>query len=198
MPRQAERATDRRVARTQKALRSALHALVREKNYDDIAVKEILDRADVGRSAFYAHFRDKDDLLASAIRDMIEPTQPSRRKSGDCLADRLPGFSLPIFEHHDGHRWTAPLRMSPRARAILHEYLRKVVRGWIAPQMKKSYRGQNGDLPAVPGELWVEYVASTLILVLEWWLETRSPLSAHEVNQLLHSLLRPTLTAWGV
>jgi AcrR family transcriptional regulator len=46
--------TDRRVARTQKRLREALHSLIHERDYDSIAVKEILDRADVGRSAFWS------------------------------------------------------------------------------------------------------------------------------------------------
>ena len=62
---------DRRVARTKKALLDALHSLISEKDYDSIVVKEILDRADVGRSAFYTHFSDKDDLLAHGIQDIV-------------------------------------------------------------------------------------------------------------------------------
>ena len=49
----AQQKTDRRVARTQKLLRDALHSLIHERDYDSIVVKEILDRANVGRSAFY-------------------------------------------------------------------------------------------------------------------------------------------------
>lgn len=66
---------DRRVQKTQSSLRQALLSLLAEKPYDSVAVKEILDRANVGRSTFYMHFRDKDDLLVSGIDDMIGPVE---------------------------------------------------------------------------------------------------------------------------
>lgn len=59
------RGRDRRVQRTQNLLHQALASLVLEKDYDSISVKEILDRANVDRSTFYMHFRDKDELLVS-------------------------------------------------------------------------------------------------------------------------------------
>src|SRR5437867_644732 len=55
-------AGDRRVRRTTRALIEALVALVLEKRYDAITIQDLLDRADVGRSTFYAHYRGKDDL----------------------------------------------------------------------------------------------------------------------------------------
>lgn len=190
-------ATDRRVARTQKALREALHSLVREKDYDDIAVKEILDRANVGRSAFYSHFRDKDDLLASTIHDIIEPLHLAERGAAGSQSEKLLWFSLPIFKHHDGHRWTAALKMGPRARAILHEHLRRCLVDLIGRQANKSRREIRGTSGTIPIVLMVEYLASTFILVLEWWLETESSLSAEQVDHLFRSLVQPTLAAKG-
>ena len=57
---------DRRIQKTKNLLHQALGSLIREKPYDAIVVKEILDRANVGRSTFYTHFRDKDELLVKA------------------------------------------------------------------------------------------------------------------------------------
>src|SRR5437867_8818115 len=54
---------DRRIQRTRKTLHEALMALVLEGPYDSITVQQILDRANVGRSTFYTHFQDKDELL---------------------------------------------------------------------------------------------------------------------------------------
>src|SRR3979490_230288 len=55
--------TDRRSHRTKRQLSEALVELVKVKRFDDITVQNVIDRADVGRSTFYTHFRDKEDLL---------------------------------------------------------------------------------------------------------------------------------------
>lgn len=54
---------DRRVRRTREALHRALIELMMERAYDRITVSDVIARADIGRSTFYAHYRDKDDLL---------------------------------------------------------------------------------------------------------------------------------------
>jgi AcrR family transcriptional regulator len=58
---------DRRTARTRLVLLSAFVALVQERRYEAIRVGDIVDRADVGRSTFYDHFRSKDDLLRQSM-----------------------------------------------------------------------------------------------------------------------------------
>src|SRR5262244_141968 len=111
---------DRRVQKTKNLLHQALGSLIREKPYDAIVVKEILDRANVGKSTFYTHFRDKDDLLISGIHDMLGPVpSPTRtlRKSQDWIL----WFGLPGFEHHYRQALSWGVSIGPRARAILHE-----------------------------------------------------------------------------
>jgi len=58
---------DRRIQKTLQLLQNALAALISEKDYDAITIQEILDRANVGRSTFYAHFENKDQLLRSIL-----------------------------------------------------------------------------------------------------------------------------------
>jgi AcrR family transcriptional regulator len=96
---------DRRVQRTKASLHDALIGLAREKPYPSIAVKEILDRANVGRSTFYTHFSDKDDLLESGIHEILGSIQ-SQPRSGSHL-ERAVAFSLPLLKHIDEHRRTA-------------------------------------------------------------------------------------------
>src|SRR4051794_9415658 len=62
---------DRRSLRTRRALGEALVDLMLEKRYDTITVQEIIDRADVGRSTFYAHYMDKEDLLQNQVAHLI-------------------------------------------------------------------------------------------------------------------------------
>ena len=64
--------TDRRVTQTRDALGDALVALMHEKQFDDITVQEVLDRAGIGRTTFYTHYRDKGDLLLSDAEDFLE------------------------------------------------------------------------------------------------------------------------------
>lgn len=184
---------DRRVARTQKRLREALHSLIHERDYDSIAVKEILDRADVGRSAFYMHFRDKDELLVSALHEIIRAVPSSRPLSGDIGSERLLWFSLPVFEHLDQIRGAGELKLGPRGRAVLHGHLQKVLAALIEEDVKKVFRGRRRAAGQIPLDLLVRYIDSTFIQVLDWWVENRCPLPPKAVNRLYHSLVAPTL-----
>ena len=62
---------DRRVQRTRQLLNRALMELIVEKGYDSVTVQDIIDRANLGRSTFYAHYQDKDDLLFSGIDEVV-------------------------------------------------------------------------------------------------------------------------------
>jgi AcrR family transcriptional regulator len=143
MPLRVKTLNDRRVQKTHHLLRGALVSLIAEKPYDSIVVKEILDRANVGRSTFYMHFRDKDDLLVSGIHEMLGPLPraAARLPSGKGL-DRILWFSLPVFEHHHRHAHAWGDRIGTRGRAILHEHLRRVLADVIAEVMKKELRGR--------------------------------------------------------
>lgn len=81
-PGKKRRKPDQHIRRTHERLGSALVRLIAEKPIDDITVQEVLDRAAVGRSTFYLHFRSKDDLLFSQLEMFLETmsTALSRQK----------------------------------------------------------------------------------------------------------------------
>lgn len=185
--------TDRRVQKTQNLLKEALVALISEKPYDSIAIKEILDRANVGRSTFYMHFRDKDDLLLSGIQQMLGPLPQTGRVSPGKGYERILWFSLPVFEHHYRHAHAWGDRIGPKARAILHEHLRTVLADVIAQIMKKGFRAARTGAPAVPTDLLSSYVSSTFVLVLNWWLDTGMSMPPKEIDKLFRGLATPTL-----
>jgi AcrR family transcriptional regulator len=134
----ARRIRDRRIEKTQNVLRQALVSLMHEKPYDAIAVTEILERANVGRSTFYVHYRDKDELLVSGIHDMLRPVRSAAAPASVNQLERIIRFSLPIFEYHRQHRPVGGSRMGTRGRAILHEHLRRVLAELIADDVKKA------------------------------------------------------------
>ncbi len=92
-----KKAVDRRVQRTRQLLQDALVSLIQEKGYEAVTVQDILDQANVGRSTFYAHFRDKEELLLSRfehLRSEFERHQQQRLSSTSEADDSPWGLSL--------------------------------------------------------------------------------------------------------
>jgi AcrR family transcriptional regulator len=74
--------------------------------YDRTTVQDILDRADIGRSTFYAHYRDKDDLLRAGFED-IRAALAAERDAAEQRAGRKVEFLQPmlvVFQHVGAHR----------------------------------------------------------------------------------------------
>lgn len=184
---------DRRVVRTQKRLREALHSLIHERDYDSIAVKEILDRADVGRSAFYMHFRDKDELLVSALHEILGTVPTSQPLNVHNRDEKLFWFSLPLFQHLDQLRNAGELKLGAKGTAVLHGHLQEVLAGLIEEDIKKLFRRRRKTEKQIPVDLLVGFINTTFILVLNWWVENKCPLAPKELDTLFHSLVLPTL-----
>ncbi len=113
-------------------------SLIHEKSYDAIGVKEIPARANVGRSTFYTHFRNKDELLDSGIRDVLRTseTTPPVRSTGS--ADRILRFSLPLLEHIERHRLAADSEVDAQGQTVVHERLEGVLTELIAGDLGRS------------------------------------------------------------
>jgi AcrR family transcriptional regulator len=189
-----DRSKDRRVQRTQDLLHGALASLIHEKSYDGIVVKEILARANVGRSTFYTHFRDKDELLESGIRDILrasDTTSPMRPKG---LSNRILRFSLPIFEHIERYRTAGNPLVEARGQAVVHEHLQRVLVELIAEELRKVRQRHEDSVQKVPFDLLAQHAASTFLLVLTWWLDSAEPLPSSRVNDLYQALMLPILT----
>ena len=88
---------DARVRRTRDALGDALVTLMQEKPFDTITVQDVLDRANVGRSTFYSHYSDKDDLLMSDAEEFFESVAMMLSARGD-KSDRV--FPVQEFFAH--------------------------------------------------------------------------------------------------
>lgn len=186
--------SDRRVQRTRNALREALIALLPETPYDDLTVQRILDRANVGRSTFYTHFADKDDLLLSGLdglRVMLEEAQGSPGEVTE-PAEHLIGFSRAMFEHaHDFrpvYHALVSSRVWPRVRQRLEEVLAGLVRRGCGGEIRRLRRAH----PEMPVELFVHWVTSSFLTVLTWWIDEESTLSPEEIDRQFRALIVPS------
>src|SRR5262245_23633686 len=93
---------DRRSRRTRQLVHTALIELMLERRYDEITVQDIIDRANVGRSTFYAHYLDKEDLLVSGFTDVLDALR--RHVEQHMHSDwRAPSGLAFFFEHVQTH-----------------------------------------------------------------------------------------------
>lgn len=66
-----ETKTDRRVRRTRNAINNAFMEIITEKEFDQITINDLSERADVNRGTFYLHYMDKYDLLDQYIEEHL-------------------------------------------------------------------------------------------------------------------------------
>jgi len=180
---------DRRRQRTRQAVSQALIALIQEKRYAAITVQDICDRANVGRSTFYAHYQDKDDLLTSNFQQVIESLgQPLAYREGQLV------FPIaPLFEHVQGHQhlykallWGGGMDVVMRAG---QKQWSKQIEQYVEGLLKDRHQ------PAVPIALVAVYIAGSLQTLLLWWLEHKMPHSPERMDEMFHQLVMPGVKA---
>jgi AcrR family transcriptional regulator len=179
---------DRRVRRTRELLRRALFSLIQEQGYDRITVQDLLDRADIGRSTFYAHYRDKDDLLLSSFED-IRSTLAAERKAAEQTTGAPSGFLQPllvVFRHVEGHRhlWQ-PLAHKGGAEVVTR-IMRDHVTDLVREHLRSQYPGLGRNQPQL--EAAVQFVAGACLGLLIWWLDNDVPYSAEELYAIFRRL----------
>ena len=176
---------DRRVRRTRDALGDALLALIQEKPFDAITVQEVLDRADIGRSTFYAHYRDKDDLFLSDLEDFFEP------------------MSTVLLRHPDGSNRVAPVReLFAHVAEMRHLHAAIVASGKMRDfqEMGQEYfvraiEQRLGELPSArtksPEErtAMAHAFAGAMLSLLSWWLHHGANPSPEEMDKLFHRMV---------
>jgi AcrR family transcriptional regulator len=68
-----DQALDRRTQRTRKAISDAFLGLLFSRRYGAIRTADVIEAAGIGRSTFYEHFRNKDEVLVAVIEPLFNP-----------------------------------------------------------------------------------------------------------------------------
>jgi AcrR family transcriptional regulator len=182
---------DRRSQRTRRLLSTALIDVMLEKRYDQITVQDIIDRANVGRSTFYAHYLDKDDLLVAEFTRVLDAlTQHGEQITSDALAPpRLVLFFRHVQEHH--RLYTALARGG--GIDLLHKKGIERMRQSIEQRLRAALPAE--QTPAAPLPLVATYVAGAIFTVLTWWLDHGMPYTPEQMDTLFQRLVQPGLQA---
>lgn len=173
-----EQKVDRRIRRTRKRLKEALLSLILEKKYERITVQQILDRADVGRSTFYLHYRDKDDLLVSGMPENL-------LRFGGHEGDMLPPITE-LFEHAQENYHLFKALMGSEGIALVLKTVRQT--------LSEDWQKRIVSMPAtentirLPAPVIAHYLSGAFMSLLTWWLDSNMPHSPAEMNDMFHEL----------
>ena len=190
------RREDRRVQRTQQLLRGALLSLIQEKGFEALTVQDIIDRANVGRATFYAHFDNKDDLLISGfegLRTSLKERQREALSRGGGVDERVFAFSYELFAHANDHRDVFRAMVGKQSGATVQRLLHKLLVDLVRDDVKTTVA--RAESTAVPAEALVQFIAGALFGLLMWWIDGKMRLSVAEVNALFRKLAIPALKA---
>lgn len=174
---------DPRVKRTRKLLQGAFMALMAEKEFQNITIQDITQRAEVNRATFYAHFEDKDALANALLRTMFQEKLDSRLSEAHFSVENLRLLTLAVCEFlvdFTGHclkPHAQPILNLPPIDKQLQLYLYEVLAGWL----------KESQLPN----------AESVAMVVSWailgpalrWSQVRHKPSAQEMADQIFPLL---------
>jgi hypothetical protein len=116
----------------------------------------------------------------------------SRPRFGSAVEQAI-AFSLPILKYVDEHRRADGPRMAHEGRVVMHHHLQDVLASLIAEDVAMAIRSRQST-PKMPTDLVARHVASTFVLILNWWVESEAALTPMEVDARFRALVLPTLT----
>jgi len=181
---------DRRVRRTRDAITDALVHAMLQKGYEAVTVQDIIDLADVGRSTFYAHFTDKQDVLRASLEQLRPMLAPPQSAPGDT---RLFAFSIGLLTHVHAqrrlHRAVMGRRGGPLVQQALERMLREVVHEELSALVPPRRK------PAVPVQVVERFVVGAFLALLMDWLDGELTGTPAEIDAAFRALAEPGVRA---
>ena len=158
---------DRRQQKTRSAIYEAFLELLEEKSYAKITVQEIIDRANVGRSTFYAHFETKDSLLddlCSGICRHVFSDRLHTEKTHD-FTDREYDFAgqvTHILYHLQDHRTEIRRLLSGESGELFLNSLKACLPALFVPLIRTA----GSDIP----ESYLQnFLTGSFADTVKWW-----------------------------
>jgi AcrR family transcriptional regulator len=179
------RKPDPRGARTRARLGMAFLQLIHEKPMEDVTVQDVLDRAEIGRSTFYLHFKDKNDLLLSQLemfcdiqsRLLIERREKSLRV--------MPVAEM--FEHIGAQN--ALLRILADAGRLndFYDLAREAFARGIKQRLVDSGRFHGISKRELAAR--ASALSGSLLSLLRWWLDRGAKETPSAMDELFHKMV---------
>jgi AcrR family transcriptional regulator len=164
---------DRRVRKSQEAIETALVQLLAKKNFETITVREVTEQANVNRSTFYLHYQDKYDLLNKIVEAHITQLETLCQSVSDLTFEEA---NYVWFDYFDRHR----LFFSTMLATQSADYFRSRFLQLVREELQDEVDVIGGTNDGLDQALVIQFLASALVGVVEWWMksETRLPAPA--------------------
>lgn len=190
---------DRRIKRTRRALQAALISLILEKGYDSVTIEEVTERADLGRTTFYLHFRDKEELLKHAIDTicedfiqqhetmlaLVESTETARHALQGNIDERI---LYHIFTHARNHADLYKVMLRGEGGATASKRFTQIIQDETNRRLSQLENLHS----KVPLEVFAVFFSGTLVEMVTWWLEKDQPYPIEEMVAFYQQLF-----TWG-
>lgn len=176
-PGKEEQAMDRRQRKTRRSIYEAFESLMMEEHYGSVTVSQIIERADIGRSTFYAHFETKDELLNQMCAEMFahifEGVNEHCVTHANLQTESLTGVLAHLLYHlrdsHSGVCGKLVAEGEPHFRALFAQELSTLL-------------ARRAELPAgVDGQLCVSMLSAAFLQAVSWWYSCGADLTPEEV-----------------
>jgi Transcriptional regulator len=157
---------DRRILRTKQSIKKAFLELFSEKDFEQMTINEIAERANVNRGTVYLHFTDKYDLLDKCIEDHVNELISLCKKREDNTISS--DGSKPVFDYLSAHFPFFSAMFSNQRVFLFRERLLNFFAVHLMVKM---------DSPdhKIDKELKAQFMASAFIGIVEWWIRHRMP-----------------------
>ncbi|WP_025690777.1 TetR/AcrR family transcriptional regulator [Paenibacillus zanthoxyli] len=176
--------TDRRILRTKQSITKSFLELFSEKEFEQITINEIAERANVNRGTVYLHYSDKYDLLDKCIEDHInELISLCKKREANPVSQGMVQEPKPVFDYlRDNFPFFSAMFSNQRAFLFRDRLLNFI----SVSLMDKMERPDNR--PVIDNELKAQFMASAFIGIVEWWIRHQMPHSTQFMADQVRNL----------
>ncbi len=176
---------DSRVRRTRNLLGDALLELMQERPFESITVQHVLDRAGIGRSTFYAHYRDKNDLFLSDMEDFLEMMSSLLLRRQE-VSNRV----APVREFFAHVAEMRHLLSALTAADKMRDFL-EMAQGYFARSIDERLAtlAASRAIPVSQRTAMAHACAGSLLSLISWWIAQSSPASPEAMDELYHQMV---------
>lgn len=184
---------DRRQMKTREAIFGALTTLLSEKNYNQITVQEIIDRANVGRTTFYAHFETKEYLLKDLCEELfghiIDTAMglPHGHNHYSC-GRKSDSVFLHLLRHLRENDRNILELLSSQNNEIFLKYFKCNLKNLIRLQYADTQGLKNS---ALPEDYLINHISSSFVETVDWWLSHGMQETPEQLNEYFLAVVAP-------